>query len=76
MKVFDDCDHSPCLGQDTRGGAAIYSAGNVTFHGTTYFLGNGFHEPDGPYSNAPPGGAALNAGYMEVERFTVGNSML
>lgn len=64
--MIDRQGPSNLLFQEERGGAAIYSAGDVKFYGKAYFLGNGFYEPDGAYSFAGPGGAVVNIGYMEV----------
>lgn len=56
--------------QEERGGPAIYSEGDVTFHKEALFQGNGQYEAyaQGESPSNQPGGAILTAGTMEVRR--------
>ncbi|CAN0551890.1 unnamed protein product, partial [Ectocarpus sp. 12 AP-2014] len=51
---------------ETRGGAAVYSAGTTTFYGTADFLGNGQYDADadGYQPSNEDGGAVYNSGSM------------
>eukprot|EP00904_Undaria_pinnatifida_P009034 jgi/Undpi1/5260/HiC_scaffold_2.g00541.m1 len=52
------------------GGACVFNAGLVKFHGQAYFRYNGQFRKDGTYEWNAPGGAILNIGDMEFERKT------